>query len=540
MKYFLLYFLIIIATTWSCQSNNVDQKVKVFHYNQPNRITSLDPAFAKSQNNMWAIHHIFSTLVELDENLELQANLAKRWNISENGLVYTFVLRNDVYFHENDCFKTKLDRKLIAQDVVHSFERLISSEINSPGSWIFAGKVDETKAFEATNDSTFILRLNKPFLPMLNILSMQYCSVISEKAIKFYGNKVRSNPVGTGPFQFKRWIESQGLYLIKNNDYYEYVNGNVLPYLDGVRASFMEDKKIAFLELLNQKVECVSGLESSFINELLDENGELQKEKQKKINLYKSPFLNFEYLGINQANLSKESALADKRVRQALNFAIDRKTMMQSLRNNIGFPANSGVIPRGLPAYDPDQVPGYTYDLVKSRALLKEAGYENGIGVETIKLNTNKDYLDITTFVAKQWEKLGLDIEINLLESASLREGMRNGNLDMFRASWIADYPDGENFLCLFYSGYPAPPNYTHFANENFDRLYEKSISETDLTARTELYHEMNRIIVEEAPVIFLFYDESALFTTKNIEGIETNALNLLQVKNLKEVAWKE
>jgi len=122
-----------------------------------------------------------------------------------------------------------------------------------------------------------------------------------------------------------------------------------------------------------------------------------------------------------------------------------------------------------------------------------------------------------------------------LMESASLRAGMRKGTIDIFRASWIADYPDAENFLCLFYGKNGAPPRYTRYQNDAFDDLYEASIQQTDLDKRTALYHEMNRMIVEDAPVIFLFYDESALFTTKNVVNVETNGINLLQVKQLKE-----
>lgn len=529
-------FVLVIFFFMACKPKENVSDIRVFHYNQPNKITSLDPAFAKSQNNMWSVHHIFNSLVQLDSELELQPSVAKRWIISDDGLHYTFYLRDDIYFHDNECFTDREDRKLRSKDVVYSFERIISDTLNSPGSWIFNGKVNKELPFEAIDDTTFVLHLDEPFLPMLNILSMQYCSIVSQSAVQFYGNNFRANPVGTGPFKFKRWIENQGLYLIKNEDYFEKLNGTQLPFLDGVRTSFMEDKKIAFLELLNNKVECVNGLESSFINELLTPEGKLQADKKSQLELYKSPYLNFEYLGINMENVSGNEALGNKKVRQALNYAIDRKTMLQSLRNNFGNPANSGVIPMGLPSYDSISVPGYNYDLKKAIVLLAEANFPNGKGIKPIDISTNKDYLDIATFVAKQWEKLGIKVNIKLMESASLREGMRKGSIDMFRASWIADYPDGENFLCLFYSGYSAPPRYTRFSNVEFDILYEKAIRETNLIERTKLYHEMNRIIVEEAPVIFLFYDESALFTTKNIKGVQTNAINLLQVKTIKEL----
>ena len=530
-------YIILGLFIWSFISCGTKQEstVKVLHYNQPQNITSLDPAFAKSQNNMWAVHHLFNTLLQLNDQLELEPCLAKKWSISDDGLTYTFNLRNDVLFHENSCFEREENRIMKASDVVYSFDRIIDNKINSPGSWVFKGKVRNETPFEAPNDSTFVLHLEKAFLPMLNILSMQYCSVVSEKAVEYYGREFRSNPIGTGPFKFKRWLENQGLYLIKNTEYFEYKDGVRMPFLDGVRTSFMEDRKIAFLELLNHKVDAVSGLESSFINELLDRDGNLKEDKKDRIHLYKSPYLNFEYLGFNLDNLENLPSLKNKKVRQALNYAIDRETMMQSLRNNIGSPADSGVIPKGLPSYDNNAVPGYSFDIEKAKALMTEAGFAGGVGMDELIINTNKDYLDITTFVAKQWERLGINVRISLMESATLRAGMRKGDLAIFRASWIADYPDGENFLSLFYGGNPAPPRYTRFQDDDFDRFYELAIQETDLDKRTDLYHEMNRIIVDEAPVIFLFYDESALFFTNKIKHVETNGINLLQVKQLEE-----
>lgn len=524
-------FNILLISLLGCNKADEAIDVKVFHYNQPQKITSLDPAFAKSQNNIWAVHHLYNTLVTLGEDLKLKEGLAKKWSISEDGLSYTFILHDSILFHDNKCFNKKEDQSLKASDVVFSFNRIIDNQVNSPGSWVFKGKVKEENPFVAPNDSTVIIHLKSPFLPMLNILSMQYCSVVSEQALKYYGSDYRTNPVGTGPFLFKRWIENQGLYLIRNKSYFE---GTTT--LDGVRTSFIEDRKVAFLELLQGNVEFVNGLESSFINELLDRNGSLREKHVDNINFFKSPYLNFEYLGINLEALENNPELKNVKVRQALNFAIDKQNMLSSLRNNIGYPADSGVIPKGLPSYNPQNVKGYSFDLAKARKLLAEAGYPNGENFSELVIHTNKDYLDITTFVAKQWERLGIKTTIQLLESASLREGMRKGTIGVFRASWIADYPDGENFLSLFYSGNPAPPRYTRFSNDRFDKLYEQSINETDLGRRSSLYDEMNRILIEKAPVIFLFYDESAWFVSKDITVIETNALNLLHVKQLNEL----
>jgi peptide/nickel transport system substrate-binding protein len=152
---------------------------------------------------------------------------------------------------------------------------------------------------------------------------------------------------------------------------------------------------------------------------------------------------------------------------------------------------------------------------------------------DPIKLHTNNDYLDIITYVARQWEILGIKIEIVLMESALLRSGMRSGDIELFRASWIADYPDEENFLSLFYSKNGAPPNYTRFSNKAFDELYEKSLNENDDKLRLQLYQSMNRIIIEQCPVVFLFYDETALFYNKRINDPSINGINLLNVKQI-------
>ncbi len=504
-----------------------DVKYNVFRYNQINHITSLDPAFAKSQNNIWATHHIFDGLVRLDDGLNIQPAIAKRWSILEGGLVYQFVLRDDVHFHEDDCVDK--DRVVTAKDVAYSLRRLVDEKVNSPGSWLFSDKIDGKEAFMAVNDTVFELRLNAPFIPMLGILSMQYCSIVPKECVDAYGSEFRSHPIGTGPFRFKRWEENQALFLIKNQNYFRDVKNN----LDGVKTTFIPDKKIAFLELLNGNLDYVSGLESSFIHDLLTQDGELLDSRKDELNYIKAPYLNSEYLGINMANQPENSPLRKKEIRQALNLGLDRKLMLTALRNNVGKPATAGFVPSGLPSFDAEAVKGYRYLPDSARALIKIAGYGPDNPMPEIELFTNKDYLDLTTFIARQWQEIGIKVKIEVLESSILRDGMRKSSIPFFRASWIADYPDAESFLCMYYSKYPAPPNYTRYSNPEFDALYEKAIQTDDLTERFKLYHQMDRMLIEDAPVIFLFYDETALFSLKNIEGVSDNAVNLLEVENL-------
>ncbi len=512
---------------WNGCRNESNVSYKVFRYNQINHITSLDPAFAKSQNNIWAAHHIFDGLIRMDDSLQIQPNIAKKWQISDDGLEYKFMLRDDVYFHKTPCLPE--GRKVTAHDVVYSFQRLIDPEINSPGSWLFSGKVKGKDSFEALDDTTFVLHLVEPFIPMLGILTMQYCSIVPKECVEDRDRPFRSHPVGTGPFKFKRWEENQALFLVKNHEYHRPVKNN----LDGIKTTFIPDKKIAFLELLNHRLDFVGGLESSFIHDLLTPDGELLPKRKEEIRFIKAPYLNMEYLGINQSSLPSGHPLKNKKIRQALNFGIDRQTMLKALRNSVGKPANSGFVPAGLPTYDPEAVKGYYYDPDSARALIAAAGYDDHHPLPPIKLYTNKDYLDLTTFITRQWADIGVNVEIEVMESSILRDGMRKSKIPFFRASWIADYPDAESFLCMFYSKYPPPPNYTRYANPKYDALYEKAIKTPDFSQRKKIYNQMDKILVEDAPVIFLFYDETALFYRKNIQGATGNAINLLEVENL-------
>ncbi len=556
MRYsFYIFFLLI--TFQSCNQNVTDTSdLMIFHYNEPNNITSLDPAFARNQSNIWAVNQVFNALVQLDDSLNVKPCIAKEWTISDDGLVYTFSLRDDVYFHDNQVFTNGKGRKVVAKDVVYSFNRIIDPEVGSTGTWLLRDKIsfpesksksrsangiafapseNEQQPFIALNDSTFVLRLTQPFRPMLGILGMQYFSIVPKEAVDFYGNNFRANPVGTGAFQFRKWIENQALILVKNDNYFERnINGEKLPYLDGIRVNFVNDRNTAYLNFRIGKLDFLNGLESSYVDELLKKDGALKSKNADEMTFIKSPFLNSEYLGINmEFEADSENPLQYKKVRQALNYGFDRQKMLRELRNSVGNPANSGFTPIGLPSFNASKVKGYTYNPSKARQLLAEAGFPNGENMPQIKLYTNNDYLDLCTFITRQWEDLGVKTKIELLESATLREMMKKSQASFFRASWIMDYPDAENFMTLFYSKNSAPPNYTRFKNKAFDKLYEQALNENSDEKRFDLYHQMDRIIIEEAPVIFLFYDETARFAASSVNGLSTNASNLLTLKSV-------
>lgn len=527
LYYYLFVSFILLS---ACTEQKKDHRI-FFRYNQSSGISSLDPAYSKDQSTIWACNQLYNSLVQLDDALNVQPAIAKTWEVSEDGKTYTFHLRNDVFFHEDSCFNGGKGRAVTASDVVYSFHRIIDPKVASPGAWIFNNNVDAAEPFKAIDDSTFQLKLSKPFRPMLGILSMHYCSVISKEAVKKYGADFRAHPVGTGPFKLKKWKEGVAMILWKNENYFEKDEaGKPLPYMDGIKITFIDNKKTEYLSFKQKELDFINSIDASFVDEVLDDAGNLKPELRYQFNLLKTPYLNTEYLGFLT---SSSTPLSNKKIRQAINYGFDRREMLRYLRKGVGKPAESGFTPYGLPSFDAEKVRGYSYQPEMAKQLLKEAGYENGKGLPEIKLYSNETYKEFALYISKQLEQIDLTVKVELAQPAILREWMSQGKADFFRGSWLADYPDAENYFAVFYSQNGSPPNYTRFNNKEFDLLYEKALSENDDAKRYALYHQMDQIIVEEAPVVPLYYDEVLRFSQTNVEGLTPNALNLLQLKKV-------
>ena len=293
--------------------------------------------------------------MSLDDSLRIVPSIAKSWEISDDLCKYTFYLRNDVYFHKDICFKDNT-RKLIAQDVVYSLQRLASDETASPGRWILNSVARKYNKLwmESPNDTTVIIHLAEPFTSFLSILAMPYCSIIPEEAIKRYGDEFSRHPIGTGPFVYKYWKKDVKLILAKNDNYFERDNyGNQLPYLDGISISFIKDKQVAFMDFMLGKFDFLSGIDPSFKDILLTRDGELKEEYKDKYIFQKSLFLNTEYLGFL---IDEDSPFNNKELRQAISLGIDRVSMMKYLRNSLGYPSIQGFIPPILNPLDRNKI----------------------------------------------------------------------------------------------------------------------------------------------------------------------------------------
>ena len=533
------YFLFLISYfLFFISCSNHDHNKNIFHYNESSGIASLDPAFAKSQSVMWIDHQLYNTLVETDDNLNMVPSLARSWDISADNLTFTFHLRNDVFFHDNPAFVNGKGRLMTAKDVEYSFKRITDKSVASSGAWIFNDKIDSAAGFKAIDDTTFKLKLSKPFNPVLGILSMQYCSIVPHEVVEKYGKDFRNHPCGSGPFQFKVWEEGQALILTKNKNYFEKDStGNALPYLDGIKVTFYDSKATEFLEFQQKRLDFINDIDASFKDEVLTKKGELRKEWDGKIILQKHPYLNIEYLGFlfdSTNDLLKNSPLKNKKIRQAINYGIDRKKMMLYVRNSIGTAAESGFVPAGLPSFDSIKVKGYNYDQAKALQLLKEAGYPNGEGLPQIKLLTIPQYADLGSYIANDLQQIGIKVQVEAIQKSLLLEQTSKSQALFFRGSWIADYPDAENYLSVFYSKNPAPPNYTRYKNAAFDLLYEKALAEKNDLIRNQLYQDADKYVINDAPVVPLWYDMVIHLVHPYVNGFTANGLNLLELRRVK------
>jgi len=524
-----LALLLLPLLFYACGNTSTDQNDHlVFRYNEHANITSLDPAFAKDQRNIWACNQLYNSLIQLDDQLNTQPDIAKSWQVSKDAKTYTFILRDDVFFHESEIFGKQKTRKVKAKDVVYSLTRLTDTKIASPGSWV----MQQVKNISAKNDSVVVIELNQAFPAFLGLLSMKYTSIVPTE---MENSDFRENPIGTGPFHFKRWEANEKLVFRKNDLYFEKdKNGNQLPYLEAVAITFLPDKQSEFLQFAQGKIDFLSGLDPSYKDELLNAKGELQANYEERIQMLRAPYLNTEYLGIYLDHPSSE--IKSKKIRQAINYGFDRNTMITYLRNGIGTPASGGFVPKGLPGFSDTSY--YEYNPRKAKKLIEDYKIETGNQNPKISISTNASYLDLCEYIQRELQKVGLQVEIDVMPPSTLRQQRSAGKLASFRASWIADYPDAENYLSLFYSENFSPqgPNYTHFSSKKYDSLYEQSLNLGDLKQRIPLYQEMDSLIMTNAAVVPLYYDEVIRFTQNNVNGLGINPINLLDLKRVKKV----
>jgi peptide/nickel transport system substrate-binding protein len=523
-------------------------KEKVFRFNEPNGIESLDPITANNYPAINVLMNICEGLVEFDKEAKLRPGIAKSYEISEDGKLYTFHLRNNVFFHDNECFPNGKGRKVIASDFKYCFERVCNPTIKSRGLWVYRDKVEgaeefsnapdkvkEIKGFIALNDSTFQIRLINPFAPFLSILTMPYGYVYPKEAVDFYKENFGFQIVSTGPFKFVKWDIDKELVCEKNKVYWgKDKSGNELPYIDGFRVSFIRSTETEFLDFQEKKLDFQKPSIDVY-GQIADEEGKLKAGYD--FELVKQPYLNTVYL-CTMLNPKMEGGrgnqLADNiKLRQALNYAIDRDKICKYVLKGKGIPGIHGPLPKGMPGYSED-VKGYIYDREKAIKLLEEAGYPEGKGLNLkIVYHNDESQRELCEALQAQFKEIGINMQIEEMLGASHRSAQNEGKLTFWRANWGADYYDPENYYALFYSKNETPigPNTSHYKNPQVDSLYELGLRLTNFDDRMKVYRAIDKIILEESPWMIIYYNQYIYLKQKNSSGMYVDGLGIINLR---------
>jgi len=531
----------------------------VLRLNEVEAFKSLNPI---AVNEIYGYHigsQLFEGLVKFEpKNLDIIPAISHRWESNENQTEWTFYIRKGVKFHDDACFSDGKGREMTPEDVKFCFDKLCSADPNNAQFDVtFKDRVVGAKeAYEASkagknigvsgvkviNDTTLKISLVSPFAGFENILAMPGCWIYPKEALEKYGLDIRIHPVGTGPFQMETVKEGEVLIMKRNPNYYgKDKDGNRLPYLDGVKYTFIREKKAEILEFKSGNLDMVYRLPVEVFHDIM---GDLENAKDRKTDfqILNSPAFNTNFIGFNTTS----SAFLKKEVRLAFNYAIDRQKIANFTIQGEGTSADYGMVPYveafEKDGYDFKGLNGYNFDPTKAKELLKQAGYPEGKGFPKITLQINSGGGDRNILVAEVVQKmlkenLNIDININTVPFAEHIEQIAAGKSDMFRFAWIADYPDPETFLTLFYGKHvPTNPseksfiNMFSFKNARFDSIFAASFVEPDKAKRYALLSKAEQIVLDEAPFMPIFYDDNYRLEQLNVRNFPENPMNYMDL----------
>lgn len=530
----------------------------IFKMNDVEFFRSLYPHNVTEVSGHRITNQIYEGLVSFDQSdLSLVPLIAKSWTVDSNATEYVFHLRKDVFYHDDPCFKDGKGRNVKAQDFKYVFTRLCASEIDNQGFWVFNEKVKGCKEYfastqngnplpegvsgvEVLDDYTLKITLEKPFAAFLNMLALPFTAVFPQEAVEKYAQEMRTKTVGTGPFYIKALKEDETVILSKNPNYWgKDADGNQLPYLDGLRFSYIKERKSELLEFRQGNLDLLFRLPLEMVTEIVDSDEKLKAGYQ-EFTLQTMANLSVQYYGFQHLT----EPFKNKNLRKAFNYAIDRQKICDFTLKGTGIAGNYGFVPPAMPGYDSKALKGYEYNPEKARDYMRKAGYENGAEFPEITLQinsgggTNEQVAEAVQNMLQ--EVLNIKVNITKLPFAQHLENLETGKVDFWRSGWIADYPDPENFLTQFYSRHIPEKltdksylNSTRYSNSKFDELFETALQTIDEDQRNLLYLKAEQQMMDDAAIIPLFYYKDYRLLQSNVRNFPQNAM---EHRNLREV----
>lgn len=530
----------------------------VFNNNETEYFRSLYPLNVTEVVGHRITNQIYEGLVRLSqEDLSIQPALAKRWEIDSTATTFTFHLREGVHFHDDPCFDNGEGREVTAHDFKYCLTKLCEADVNNQGFWVFEDRVKGATAYhestkegeplekgvpgiQVIDDTTLRIELERPFASFLNILAMPFTAVFPREAVEKYGDELRKKAVGTGPFQLKSLREDEVVILAKNEKYWGTdKHGNQLPYLDGIKMTFIKDKKTEFLKFRKNELDMVYRLPLEMTRDVINQNDEL-KESYKQFNLQAMPSLTIQYYGFqHQGDLFDNLHL-----RKAFNYAIDRTDIVDYTLKGTAIEAQNGIVPPALKFYDSQAINGYEYNAGKAQEHMRKAGYPNGEGFPEITLQINSGggrNEQVAEAIQKMLQQtLNISLNIKKLPFAQHLENLETGKAKFWRAGWIADYPDPENFLNLFYGEHVPEKlsqksyiNSVRYISAEFDSVFQKALKTVDQEQRNLLYMQADQIVMDDAAVIPIYYDKDYRVVQPDVRNFPQNPMEYRNFRNV-------
>lgn len=560
----LVPFILLILVLTSCGSDKKQFEFAggSFKMALDNTPTTFIPREVNDVYSFELLSQVMEGLVSFNpEDLSLQPQIAEKWNISGDGTVFTFTIRDDILFHENPVFSSEEERKLTVDDVLFTFEKACkpNAEGNPTAAYLFLlsnqvkgakeyyeGKAKSISGIKVKKNQ-FEITLINPDQTYINKLANLSASIVSRKVVE--ANK-ETDVVGTGPFCFTKPTDGNTYILLKNQDYYLVDNkGNALPYLDSV-VFYVQTRKLEQLEMFEQgKTLLISGLPTSRITEMLEGRISDFNAQPPLKELYNNPLLTTQYYFFNM----NDPRFKDVRVRKAFNYAIDRKRLADNvLRNQYYEYGIYGITPpigSVFKGYNFSEIKkyGYDYNPDLAKQLLAEAGYPDGKGFGSVDLRL--DISDLNTAVAEEladqiYQTLGINVNI---DGSSFEQRNEDGNMgrgDLFRTAWIADYSSPETFLGNFYGkivpkdkSQPSSGNQSRYVNPLFDKYFEQGRS-ADQKRRLELFSKAEIELMKDPPIIPLWYANDFTLSYSRVRNLKNNPMQFLDLRRVYIKEW--
>lgn len=558
------FYLILVSSVgffYNCKTDHKEESKELaggifkggfLRVNEVENFRTLFPININEVNGFHIASQVYEGLVKFNAaDLSVKPCIAYKWEVSEDLKTYTFHLRKGVQFHDDPCFPENKGREVTAQDFKYCFEKLCTADPSNNQFQItfknrvlganeyFEKKSNELTGVKVLNDSTLSIELYQPDPTFIEILCMPGCYVFPKEAYEKYGQDMRVKCVGTGPFYIETIKEGEIILMKRHPNYWaKDENGNALPYLDGIKWTFIKEKKSEILEFKRGNLDLIYRVPVEIFPEVM---GKLEDARKRKADfaIESSPLLSTFYIGFN---VQVNPVFKNKDVRLAFNYAIDRDKIANFTIQGEGSAAKYGMVPYyeifEKEGYDYKSVGGFNYDPQKAKDLLAKAGYPNGKGFPSITLSINSGGGDRNILVAEVVKKmleenLGIKIDIVVTTFPEHIENIASSKSDFFRFAWVADYPDPKSFLDLFYGKHvPASIdektyiNSFRYINPKFDSIFEASQKIADQKERMRTLSLAEREVILDPPFIPIFYDDNFLLEQNNIRNVPSNAIN--------------